>query len=107
MHAAALVLQRAADAIDQRALARAVRSDQPKPLARLHLEVDVVKSDESVEALADIVDVEQRGHDPLRAHRRSCTNPTRPLGATMTKPTSIKPTISRFTAEEMVTVAYC
>ena len=30
-----------------------------------------------------------------------------PLGATMTKPTSSRPTISRLTADEMVTVATC
>ena len=33
-----------------------------------------------------------------------CTSPTRPLGAMMTKATSINPTISRLTAEPMVTV---
>ena len=106
-HGAGLVLQRAADAIDQRALARAVRADQAEPLARLHLEIDAVERDEAAEALADIVDVQQRAHDCLRARRRSCTRPTRPLGAMMTKTTSSRPTISRLTAEEMVTVAYC
>ena len=30
-----------------------------------------------------------------------------PLGATMTKPTSRKPTIKRLTADEIVTVAIC
>ena len=30
-----------------------------------------------------------------------------PLGATMTKPTSKRPTIRRLTADEMVTVATC
>ena len=30
-----------------------------------------------------------------------------PFGAMITKATSIRPTISRLTAEEMVTVAYC
>ena len=30
-----------------------------------------------------------------------------PFGATMTKPTSSSPTMRRFTAEEMVTVAIC
>src|ERR1039458_1797837 len=78
---AGLVLQRAADAIDQRALARAVRPDQPEPLARLHLEVDAVERDEAAEPLADIVDVQQRAHGRLRARKRSCTSPTRPLGA--------------------------
>src|SRR5664279_2183457 len=104
---AGFVLLRAADAIDQRALARAVRSDQPEPLARLHLEIDAVERDEAAEALADIVDVQQRAHGRLQARHRSCTSPTRPLGAMMTKATSIRPTISRLTAEDMVTVAYC
>ena len=68
VHRAGLVLQRAADAIDQRALARAVRPDQAEPLARLHLEVDAVERDEAAEALADIVDVQQRAHGcPPRA----------------------------------------
>src|SRR5450631_4939027 len=103
---AGLVLQRAADAIDQRALARAVRADQPEPLARLHLEVDAVERDEAAEPLADIIDVQQRAHGPLR-RQCSCTSPTRPLGAMITKATSSRPTISRLTAEEMVTVAIC
>src|ERR1035437_8779119 len=101
---AGFVLQRAADAIHQRALARAVRPDQSEPLARLHLERDAVERDEAVEMLADIVDVQQRAHGPLR-RQCSCTSPTRPLGAMMTKATSRMPTISKFTAEEIVTVA--
>ncbi len=36
-----------------------------------------------------------------------CHRPTMPFGATMTKPISSRPTISRLTAEEMVTVATC
>src|ERR1035437_9376353 len=54
-----LILQCAADAIDQRALARAVRSDQPEPFARLHFEVDTVERNEPVEALADIFHVQR------------------------------------------------
>src|SRR5450759_5770643 len=84
---AGLVLQRTADAIDQRALARAVRADQSEPLARLHLEVDAVECDEAAEPLADIVDMQQRAHGPLRC-QCSCTSPTRPLGAMMTKATA-------------------
>src|ERR1039458_1710160 len=103
---AGFVLHRAADAIDQRALAGAVRPDQPEPLARLHLEIDAIERDEAAETFADVVDVQQRAHGPLR-RKRSCTSPTRPLGAMMTKATSSRPTISRFTAEEMVTVAIC
>src|SRR5512133_3716283 len=51
-HTAALVLQGAADAVDQCALARAVGADQPKPLARLDFEINVVERDESAEPLA-------------------------------------------------------
>src|SRR5437763_172203 len=43
----------------------------------------------------------------LLARRRSCTSPTMPFGAMMTKPTSSNPTMSRLTAEEIVTVAIC
>ena len=35
------------------------------------------------------------------------TSPTIPLGATMTKTINSSPTISRFSAEEIVTVATC
>src|SRR5664279_190686 len=61
---AGFVSQRAADAIDQRALARAVRPDQSEPLARLHLEVDAVARDEAAEPLADIA----VSYTHLRAH---------------------------------------
>src|ERR1022692_3284571 len=54
--AAALVLYRAADAIDQRAFARTVRPDLSEPLARLHLEIDAVERDKAAEPLADFVD---------------------------------------------------
>ena len=36
-----------------------------------------------------------------------CTSPMMPFGATMTNPTSSRPTISRLTADEIVTVAIC
>src|SRR6202049_5156369 len=61
--AAGLVLQRAADAIDQCAFAEAVRSDQAEPLARLYLKIDAVERDEAAEALADIIDMQQRAQD--------------------------------------------
>src|SRR5882757_1357398 len=105
-HAAALVLQRAADAIDQRRFARAVRPDQPEPLAWRDRQIDAVERDEPAEALADLVDLEKRfGH---RFLAKSCvTRPTRPFGAMITNTTSSTPTISRFTADEIVTVATC
>src|SRR5215471_4852937 len=108
MHAALLVLQSAADAVHQGAFPRAVRADQSKPLAGLYFKLNAIERDEAAEALADVADVQKWAHLPLlRARRRSCTSPTRPLGAITTNPTSRRPTISRFTAEEMVTVAIC
>src|SRR5690242_9651154 len=107
MHAALFVLQRTADAVDQCAFAGSVRADQPDSFAGLHLELDAIERDESAETFADVADVKKRAHLLLRARRRSCTRPTTPLGAMTTNPTSRSPTISRLTAEEMVTVAIC
>src|SRR6185503_6033596 len=107
MHCAVFVWQRAADAVDERALARAVRPDEAKPFALLHFEFDAVERDETAEALADIADVEESAHFFLQAFMRSCTSPTNPFGATTTKKTSRSPTISKFTADEIVTVASC
>ena len=59
-HRAGLVGERAADAVDQRRLARAVRADQADALARRDREIDAVERDEAAEALAEPVDVEQR-----------------------------------------------
>src|ERR1700685_4813076 len=61
-HGALFVLQRAADAIDQAALARAVRTDQAEALAGRHVERDVLQRDEAAEAFAEIGDFEQAGH---------------------------------------------
>src|ERR1700674_4119013 len=108
VHRAGFVVQRAAQAIDQGALARPVGADQAEALAGLDREAYSVERDEAAEALAEILDLEQRrGHYLLL--RRSCasTRPTMPFGAMITKATSRSPTISRFTADEMVTVATC
>src|SRR6185312_8212837 len=107
VHAALLVLQGAADAIDQCALAGAVRADQAQPLAGIHLEIDAVERDEAAEAFADILHAEEGRHLRLRACRRSCTSPTMPFGAMMTKAISSTPTSNTFTADEMVTVVTC
>src|SRR6202023_231057 len=61
-HGTLFVLQGAADAIDQRALARAVRADEAEALAGRHVERDVLQRDEAAEAFAEIVDFEQVGH---------------------------------------------
>src|SRR5215467_3119515 len=108
MHAALLVLQSAANAVHQGAFSRAVRADQPETVARLHFKLNAIERDEASEALADVADMQKWAHLPLlRARRRFCTSPTRPLGAITTNATSRRPTISRFTAEEIVTVAIC
>src|SRR4029079_7402882 len=108
MYAALFVLQGAADAVDQGAFARTIRADQPETFARLHFKLDAIARHKASEALADIADVQQWAHLPsLRARRRSWISPTRPLGTITTNATSKRPTISRFTAEEMVTVAIC
>src|SRR5262249_6005840 len=101
-HAALLVVQGAADAIDQGRLARAVRADQAEPLARLDFEVDVLQRGETAEALAQPLDVQQRGQGC-----RLLNSPTMPCGARITKPTSRRPVISTLTADEMVTLIYC
>src|SRR5262249_19099721 len=97
-HAALLVAQGAADAVDQGRLARTVRPDQAQPLALLDLQVDVLQRHEAAEALADLVDMQQR------AHRRFFWNrPTMPCGARITNATISTPATSTLTAEEIVT----
>src|SRR5690606_30388099 len=93
----------------ERALARAVRSDQAKPFAGPHLEVDAVERHKAAEALADLRNVKKRtGHQRTFLRPNQFWNrPTMPLGARITKPISTRPTIRRFTAEEIVTVATC
>src|SRR5205807_8799597 len=118
---AGLVVQRAAQAVDERRFARAVRPDEAKPLARADREIDVLQRDKPAEPLAEAGD----GQDGLpvhsaacranaaasnRAARRRCRaeiNPMIPFGATITNPISNNPTISRLSADEMVTVASC
>ncbi len=51
-HLAAIVAQRAAQAIDQRALAGAIRTDQPQPLTGRHTQFDIGQRDEPTEAFA-------------------------------------------------------
>src|ERR1043166_6839662 len=106
-HAAAFVVQRAADAIDQRRLARAIRAHQAEALARRDAQIDAVERDEAAEALTDLIDLKERSRHQRTLRIMFCTNPTIPLGAMMTKATSSTPTISTFTDDEMVTVATC
>src|SRR5437667_675759 len=106
--AAAVVMQCAAEAVDERTLARAVGSDEPEPLTGLDSEFDAFERHEPAKAFAKPADFEDRlGHQPSRARRRLCTSPTMPLGAMTTKRISSTPTINRLSAEEIVTVASC
>src|SRR5262249_22418699 len=105
---AGLVAQRPAQAIDERALARSVGADQADALARSDREADAFERDEPAEPFAEILDLEQRrAHRSLLARSRPSTRPKMPFGAIITKATSTTPTMSRLTAEEMVTVATC
>src|SRR5580704_1851280 len=105
---AGLVVQGAAEAIDQGRLARAVGADQAQPLAARDRQVDIVQGDKATKALAEPADLEQRlCHHASLFRRHDCTSPTMPLGAMMTNRISSTPTISRFKAEEIVTVASC
>src|SRR5438105_8366542 len=107
-HRAGFVAQRAADAVDQRALARSVRPDQAQPFARPDIQIDSVKRYESAEALGESRDFQKcLRHHPLPGRRNPCTRPMIPFGATMTKTTRRIPTIRRFTSDEIVTVATC
>src|SRR4029077_16144288 len=102
------VVEGAANAIDEGALARPVRADQPEAFSLRDVEIDAFERDEAAEPLPHGLDFEQGcGHGLVRACRQSSIRPRMPLGATTTKPTNRTPTINRLTAEEMVTVAIC
>src|SRR5579872_7225735 len=106
-HGAGLVAKRTGDAIDERALARAVGADEAKPLTGADVEIDILERDEAAETLAQPVDLQQRAvHAALRRVRRS-KRPTIPWGATTTNPTISTPTMRRLSADEIVTVATC
>src|SRR5262245_11562676 len=104
VHRAGLVVERAADAVDERALARSIRADQPQALATRNIKIDPLQRDEAAEPLTHGLDFEQgRAHGLARAWRQSSTRPRIPLGAITTKPTNKTPTIKRLTADEMGT----
>src|SRR6266436_5362149 len=106
--AATVVVQCAAQAVDERALARAVGPNEPKALTGLDRNVDAFERHEPAKAFAEPADFEDRlGHQRSLARRRLCTSPTMPLGAMTTKRISRTPTINRLSAEEIVTVASC
>src|SRR5438093_13419142 len=104
-----LVLERPGDAIDERALARAVRPDETDALAGPHDEVDALQRSEAAEALRDAFDLEKRcGHHLPFRRRQASTQPMMPFGASVTKSTSSTPTMSRFHApRENITCTSC
>src|SRR6185437_5502807 len=93
------VVQCAAQAVDQRAFAGAVRANEPQPLSLRDSQVHVGQGDETAKALAEARDLQQRAH--------RLNQPRMPFGAAITKATRSRPTISRDRAEEIVTVATC
>ena len=103
-HAARLVTQRAAHAVHQRRLARAVGADQPDAFA-------VGRRVRSSSATKPPKRLPRSATSSRRHHfsPRGCPVPSRliPFGATMTNPNSISPTISRLSADDIVTVATC
>src|SRR5689334_27268 len=106
----------ATHAVDQRALAGAVRPNQAYTLFLGNGQFDRLQGHEAAEAFAQsrhfeqCVDGHARGRSAKGRRNRSrapCSRPRIPLGAMMTNATSIRPTISKLSAEDIVTVATC
>src|SRR5258707_365642 len=103
-----LVPERSGDAVDERALSRAVGPDQADPLAGPHYEVDSVERGKTAKSLGHATHFEQRsGHQRSFRRRQASTQPMMPFGASVTKSTSSTPTIRRFQAEDTVTCTSC
>src|SRR5882672_10454407 len=103
-----LVPERSGDAVDERALSRAVGPDQADPLAGSHHEVDAVERGKTAKSLGHATHFEQRsGHQRSFRRRQASTQPMMPFGASVTKSTSSTPTIRRFQAEDTVTCTSC
>src|SRR6185295_6461677 len=114
-HAAGLRTQRAGNAVDQRRLARAVRPDQPEPFAFADIDADIVERGEATEGLGQGRNLQQgrvrrsrrHGLPPARRRYRGRSSPMMPLGAPTTNSTSMMPSTSTLTSEEMVTARSC
>ena len=111
-----LVAQGAAEQLTSVLLPEPLGPIRPSRSPRAIVEIDAVERDKAAEPLAETADLEDRalgirrvGHVAheacARARRRLAINPMIPFGTTMTKPISNRPTISRLTADEIVTVA--
>src|ERR1041384_3984576 len=108
--------QRAAHAVDERALAGAIGSNETHALPLGNCQFDRLQGHETAKSFAQPRHLEQcigcHTQDlPAKGRRSrsraSCSRPRIPLGAMMTNATSIRPTISKLSAEDMVTVATC
>src|ERR1700744_5634411 len=107
--------ERAGNAVDQRGLAGPVGTDQAEALARPNIDADVVERGEAAEPLGQPGDPQQRrfcvrSRHPLPSARLPVarrTRPRMPSGAATTNNTSITPSTSTFTSDEMVTASSC
>src|SRR5439155_13399785 len=106
-NAASIMTQSARDAIHECTFAGTVGSDKADALTRLNREIYFGKRHETVEALAQRSDFEQRGQHHDATVERRATRPMIPLGASTTNPTRMTPTMSRLISEAIVTVATC
>src|SRR6478752_7137386 len=88
---------RAGDGLQQRALARPVRADQPMEAARLDLQVDAIQRLQRAIGFGDAGDLEQRHQpasfrpkEPMRS-REDTTSPSNPVGWKVTTTSSTTP----------------
>src|SRR5271168_3993863 len=113
-HGRGLGTEGTGNAVDQRGLAGAVGTDQAEALAGLDIDADIVERGEAAEALGQPLDPQQRkfsngrGRHVLPSARRPRRNsPMMPSGAATTNSTSMTPSTSTFTSEDMVTARSC
>src|ERR1043165_9939304 len=67
---AGLVDERAAQTVDERALARAVWTDQSNTLARGDAQLDPIERNQAAETFAQVLHLQQRAHAALRCSPR-------------------------------------
>src|SRR5437588_4324997 len=94
-HAAGIMTQSARDAIHEGTFAGPVGPNKADALTRLNSEIDFGKRHESIEALAQRSDFEERGRCHDATVERRATRPMIPRGASTTNPTRMTPTMSR------------
>src|ERR1700730_1255640 len=116
-HCSGLGTERAGNAVDQRRLSGTVRADEAEALSRANIDADIVQGGEAAEALCERGDPQQgprlwsggghHGSLPARLRAALRISPMIPSGASTTNSTSITPSTSKFTSDEMVTVSNC